>query len=169
MKMARLGFALLVIVMTFGAAVKSAVAQAADAPPAPVPSQILTAKKVFIANTTGEMVLPPGDPDMTYNEFYAAMKSWGRYELVSSPADADMVLQVQFAYIYIMPSPGGWGANFEFRLRMLDPKSGIVLWAFTESMQQSSNKTKARAYFEQTLATLVTDLKNLTNRTPANH
>ena len=35
---------------------------------------------------------------MTYNEFYAAMKSWGRYELVSSPADADMVFEIRFAY-----------------------------------------------------------------------
>lgn len=26
-----------------------------------------------------------GGPDRLYNEFYAAMKSWGRYELVSTP------------------------------------------------------------------------------------
>jgi hypothetical protein len=44
-----------------------------------------------------------------------------------------------------------------------------VLWAFTESMPQSSNKTKAQGYFEQTLGALVGDLKNLTNRNLANH
>jgi hypothetical protein len=98
MRVAKIGLGLLVIAMSIGATIKSAAAQAADAPAPPVPSTILTAKKVFISNTTGEMVLPPGNPDMTYNEFYAAMKSWGRYELVSSPADADMVFEIRFAY-----------------------------------------------------------------------
>jgi hypothetical protein len=169
MKMAKLGLGLLVIAMAIGATMVTATAQAVNATAAPVPSTIFTAKKVFISNTTGEMVLPPGDPDMTYNEFYAAMKSWGRYELVNSPADADMVLQIRFAYTYILQPPAGFGTNFEFQLRMLDPKSGIVLWAFTESMPQSSNKTKAQGYFEQTLGALVGDLKNLTNRNLANH
>jgi hypothetical protein len=94
------------IAMAIGSTVQIAAARAAAVPAAPVPSTILTAKNVFIANATGELALPPGDPDLTYNEFYAAMKSWGRYELVISPADADMVLQIQFACTYIMQGPG---------------------------------------------------------------
>ena len=169
MKTGKIGLWLFLIAMAIGATMKSTTAQVVSAPAAPVPSAILTAKKVFISNATGEMVLPAGDPDMTYNEFYAAMKSWGRYELVSSPADADMVLQIRFAYTNILQSPGTFATNFEIRLRMLDPKSGIVLWAFTETMPQSSNKTKAQGYFAQTLASLVGDLKNLTNRNLTNH
>ena len=168
MRVVKIGLGLLIIAMVIGATIKSAAPQAVDAPAAPVPSTILTAKKVFISNTTGEMVLPPGNPDTTYNEFYAAMKSWGRYELVSSPADADMVLEIRFAYTYILQDPVRFGTNFEFRLRMLDAKSGIVLWAFTETMPQSTNKTKAQGYFEQTQGTLVGDLKNLTNRSLTN-
>jgi hypothetical protein len=168
MKMAKTGLGLLVLVMTIGGTIKSATAQTVDAPAAPVPSTIFTAKKVFVSNATGEMVLPPGNPDMTYNAFYAAMKSWGRYTLVSSPAEADMVIEIRFAYTHILQGPAGFGTNFEFRLRMLDPKSGIVLWAFTESMPQSSHKTKADGYFAQTLGTLLGDLKNLTNRNLAN-
>jgi hypothetical protein len=58
-------------------------------PPAPVPPLILAAKKVFIANGGGDeslfdMPQYSGGPDRLYNEFYAAMKSWGRYELVST-------------------------------------------------------------------------------------
>ena len=166
MRTATIVAGLLFIGMAIAVSAQVAKAQVVDAPAAPPPSVIFSAKKVFISNTTGEMALPPGDPDMTYNEFYAAMKSWGRYELVNSPAEADMVLQIQFAYTYILQ--GSWGTNFEFRLRILDPKSGIVLWAFTESMPHSSNKTKARGYFEQSLGTLVGDLKNLTNRSSAN-
>jgi hypothetical protein len=54
--------------------------QAKDAaPPAPVPTPIATAKKVFIANAPGDN-LPAslGGPDRTYNEFYAAIRSWRR-------------------------------------------------------------------------------------------
>ena len=71
------------------------VIEAADTKPvelAPIPTQIATAKKVFIANAGGD---DPGiyealfnrDVDRSYNLFYAAMKSAGRYELVGSPAE----------------------------------------------------------------------------------
>jgi hypothetical protein len=56
-------------------------AQASKAGPlAPIPSQILAAKKIFIANRGGDEVLfdspqYSGGPDRLYNEFYAAMKS----------------------------------------------------------------------------------------------
>jgi hypothetical protein len=50
----------------------------------------------------------------------------------------------------------GHPPNFEFQLRVLDPKSGIVLWAFTESIPQSSNKTKSQGYFAQTLGLSLT-------------
>src|SRR5229473_2529352 len=63
---------------------------------APVPSQISAAKKLFIANAgdesdyfaskTGEV---KGGIDRPYNQLYAAMKSWGKYQLVGAPADAD--------------------------------------------------------------------------------
>src|ERR1035441_8663261 len=72
----------------------------AQAPAAPIPSQILTAKKVFISNAGGEYDagIWSGGRERSYNEFYAAMKSWGRYELVSSPGDADLVFQVGLGY-----------------------------------------------------------------------
>ena len=38
----------------------------------------------------------PGGSNEPYNRFYAAMKSWGRYELVASPADADWVFEIRF-------------------------------------------------------------------------
>lgn len=50
--------------------------QPGDPPSAPDPTGIFTARKVFISNATGEIALAPGDPDLTYNEFYAAMKGW---------------------------------------------------------------------------------------------
>jgi hypothetical protein len=67
-------------------------------PSAPVPSLILSAKKIFVANAGGdESVFDPqysGGPDRLYDEFYAAAKSWGRYELTSSPEDAGLVFEI---------------------------------------------------------------------------
>src|SRR5258708_38034840 len=67
---------------------------------APIPSQISAAKRVFVANAGGEQ--PPsdgqqfsGDSDRAYNQFYAAMKTWGKYELVGAPADADLWFEIR--------------------------------------------------------------------------
>jgi len=71
-------------------------AQAASvAPAAPIPSQILTAKKVFISNAVSgiDPKIWSGGPAQPYNELYAAIKSWGRYELVGDPAAADLVFE----------------------------------------------------------------------------
>jgi hypothetical protein len=67
-------------------------------PPAPVPSPIAAARKVFISNAPGTS-LPAyfGGPDRTYNEFYAAMKGWGHYELVAGGSDPGDKFQ-QFAF-----------------------------------------------------------------------
>ena len=68
-----------------------------------MPAQIGAAQKIFISNAGGaslETVIDEtvfnGGPDRPYNEFYAAMKSWGRFEVVSSPADADLVLEISW-------------------------------------------------------------------------
>lgn len=78
------------LAMSLSSDYRCAAQQSVHVPPAPVPSLILTAKRVFIANGGGDESLfdwpqYSGGPDRLYNEFYAAMKSWGRYELVSTP------------------------------------------------------------------------------------
>ena len=50
----------------------------------PVPAQIITGKKIFISNAQGESSAVTAAPNQTYNEFYAAMKAWGRHELVGN-------------------------------------------------------------------------------------
>lgn len=71
-------------------------------PPGPVPTPIITAKKVFIANAGGDEPWDSeaqfsGGPERAYDEFYAAMKNWGRYQLVNAPGDADLWFEIAFA------------------------------------------------------------------------
>ena len=103
-------------------------------PAAPVPSPITAARKVFIANAPGSN-LPAsfGGPDRTYNEFYAAMKSWGHYELVAAPSDADLILEISFTSslsgVGGTSTSGPISYNYtELRLVILDARMHVPLW-----------------------------------------
>jgi hypothetical protein len=66
--------------------------------PAPLPQQIIKGKKVFISYAGGDSNgLYSGGSERLYNQFYAAMKDWGRYQLIDSPADADLVFEIGFS------------------------------------------------------------------------
>jgi hypothetical protein len=127
-------------------------AQTGAAPSAPIPSQILTAKKVFISNANGffNSGYWNGTTDRPYNEFYAAIKSWGRYELVSTPGESDMVLQIS-----IDSTP-------QFELVLLDPKTHIILWKFYEDALGAGLKNTRDKKFSDSIDKLVGDLKTLT-------
>lgn len=106
-------------------------------PPAPVPPQIASAKKIFISNAGGEsfetvfeQVVFNGGPDRPYNQFYAAMKKWGQRELVSSPSEADLVLEI--SWILTDTGLGRLPVLGQLRLVMLDPKTHVTLWTINE-------------------------------------
>jgi hypothetical protein len=137
----------------------------------PVPTQIATAKKVFIANAPGEN--PPtslGGPDRTYNEFYAAVKSSGSYELVSAPADADLIFEISFASS--LAGVGGTSTtgcsssnDNSVRLVILDPKFRVPLWWFAEPVKLkggfSHRKDTLDSIFVHSIAALLDDLRKL--------
>jgi hypothetical protein len=129
------------------------------APPAPVPAQILAAKTVFIVNDGADRGAYPdalfsGEPERAYNDFYAAMKAWGHYELVGSPSGADLLLELRFT---VRP---GWVA--QFRLAIRDQKSHAKLWALTEQVEFANLQGGRDKNFDQALARLVADVKRLT-------
>ena len=142
--------------------------QAKDRPApasAPIPSQILNAKKIFISNG-GQEGVPrlgtfSGEPERTYDQFYAAMKDWGHYELVSAPSDADLILEVSFA----VPAAGSAGSNVfyepRFRLLILDPKTHFTLWAFNENVDWAILAGNRNKNFDQGMTNLMNDFEKL--------
>ena len=135
-----------------------------------MPAQIGAAQKVFISNAGGaslETVIDEtvfnGGPDRPYNQFYAAMKSWGRYELVSSPADADLVLEISWALTDTglrLPVLG------QLRLVIIDPKTRITLWNLTEYVRGALLLGNRDKNFDQAMNTIVARLKALTAPPP---
>ena len=137
---------------------------------APLPTQIVTAKKVFIANG-GHESNPnvsgySGGIDRTYNRFYSAMRSWGHYELVSTPVDCDLVFEIRFTDSIVGQktfngTTTGSKDDPQFRLTIMDPKTKIVLWAFTEHVESARSQGNRDKNFDQALGKIVSDAKNL--------
>ena len=139
-----------------------------DIPAAPLPSQILTAKKAFISNAGGllDLNIVSGDRRRDYNQVYAAIQAWGHYELVASPAEADLILQISIIYI-----PRQMGADVTpfptFRLALLDPKTNVALWVLDEYLVDKPSlglilKKNRDKVFDEAIEKLVGDLKTLT-------
>jgi hypothetical protein len=147
---------------------------AKESAPAPLPAQIVSAKKVFVANA-GQESNPnvggySGGIDRTYNQFYLALKSWGRYELASTPADCDLVFEIRFTDATVGEKVFNGTAigskdEPEFRLAILDPKTKIVLWAFTEHVESARSQGNRDKNFDQALGRVVNDVKNLATQT----
>jgi hypothetical protein len=129
--------------------------------PAPIPAQIGSAKRLFISNAGEEAFfrLPKdamyrGGANRAYNQFYAAMKSWGRYELVSAPADADLVFEIGFIEKYEGTLP-----VFQFKLVVLDLKTHVALWTITEYAEPAGMAKNREKNYDLAMSALVEDVK----------
>ena len=146
-------------------------------PPAPVPTQILAAKKIFISNAGEDRYsydepLFDGGPDRTYNQFYAAMKNLARYELVGTPGEADLLFEIRFT------SPQQYQGNEhslvdsrfrldpQFRLVIRDPKTNAILWGVTEHAEWAILQSNRNKNFDKAMAKLVSDLQVLIQAAP---
>ena len=161
------------LVVTFGGVMMFA-QQPAPLAVAPVPPQLLNAKTVFISNAGADSGLFPhpftGDPDRAYNEFYAGVESWGRYQLVASPDQADLVFELQ------LTAPNGpsnadksKGASDPLpmlRLVIYDRPTHYVLWALTESIASADRQKTHDHNFDEAVANLVLDAGRLTKSLP---
>ncbi|HEY2822691.1 MAG TPA: hypothetical protein VGJ06_16725 [Candidatus Acidoferrum sp.] len=137
---------------------------------APVPVQIVSAKTVFISNAGGDSVLFPdefsGTPDRVYNQFYETMKSWGRYELVTAPAEADLVFEIRLIApnggVSVVNGVGNSWTDPQFRLVILDPKTHVGLWTFIEHIQRADTHARPKS-INQAISIYKADIKNRDN------
>jgi len=165
-------------VLAFSLFTGIAAAQKEQVEQAPIPTQIASAKRLFIANGGGD---EPGfqDPlfdgglNRAYNQFYAAMKGVGRHELVGAPAEADLLFEIRFtvhsAECTVMQGTSiGNASDPQFRLEIRDPKTNALLWAFSEHMEWAILKGNRNRNYDQALARIVADVQDLITRATAN-
>src|SRR5882724_5303936 len=127
-----------------------------DIKAAPIPPQIASAKTVFIANG-GEETLTDIKGTTTYraySDFYATMKTWGRYELAPTPSQADLVLQISLT-----------GANIH--LAILDSKTQASLWELKQNIHGVFRHTGQHDDCDKAIAALVKSTARLAGQPAA--
>ena len=86
------------------------------------------------------------------------MKTWGQRELVSSPADADLVFEISWVLTDTglkLPVLG------QLRLLVVDPKTRITLWSVTEYVRGAMLLSNRDKNFDQAMNTIVNRMKIL--------
>lgn len=128
----------------------------APAPDAPIPQGILTAKTVFISNAMPLYGYVSGGPTRGYNQFYAAVKTAGRYEVVDDPSKADLVLEIQASMLEL----GGSGLD-AVRLTIYDRKTHYVLWTLAHQIGTCALKKGCDRNFDLAMEGISHDLEAL--------
>src|SRR5579872_124380 len=59
-----------------------------DIPAAPLPAIVVNAQNAFLTNGGGS--------DLAYDAFYAKMREWGKYNIVGSPEEADLIIELAY-------------------------------------------------------------------------
>ena len=116
----------------------SAWAQQPQSEAAPVPTKIYEAKKVFVSNAGVDAASPvafertagANDP---YSQFYFAIQRWGRYEVVGTPSDADLILQLRLS----APLSSCETYEPQTALTIMDSNTHFALWTITRRVKDA--------------------------------
>jgi len=96
-----------------------------DIQPAPLPSVIVNAKKVFLTNGGGS--------DLAYDAFYSEIKKWGKYEIVGSPDEADLIVELAYRVEHggtrVWSSSNGYdGTTHVHSVQIIDPQLVLTIY-----------------------------------------
>lgn len=137
-------------------------AQAEAAAQAPVPSQIAAAHTVFLTNAGADANFPV-DETQAFNDVYAALQSWSRYQFVTSPTQADLIFQLHDT-APITNVTGGRGGVYSisspaFQLTILDAKTNVALWTVTSPVNVAGRKKARAQWYSLAVTNLVSRVK----------
>jgi hypothetical protein len=145
-------------------------AQVPAGPHAPIPTAILSARKLFIANGGADAGLFPhpfsGSVARGYDQFYSALRGMSQYDLVSSPSEADLVLEFQLQAplgpANADKSKGAADPLPTVSVKIYDRPSHYVLWAFSEEVASADTQKTHDRNLDDAIAQLVQDFQRLT-------
>jgi hypothetical protein len=136
-----------------------------DVPLAPLPAQIAGAKKIFLSNGGGS--------NLAYDAFYSEMKQWGKYEIVGSPDEADLI--VELAYRVERGGTRVWSSTNTYNnttqvhsaqivdpqlvLTIYDAKTKVSLWAETDHRRLARRQKNREKETINSAQRLVDDLR----------
>lgn len=162
---ARSAYALTVAAVLLALKASPAGAQAPDPSAAPLPAALTTAHSLFLGNAGDQ---ENADCLRAYNGFYAGLQKLGRYQLVGSPANADLVLELHYEIDLgqSIASNNGNRSVRQFRVVLLDPHTHITLWSLTESTNYALFQKNRNRNLDETVGKLVDDFASLASSQP---
>jgi hypothetical protein len=112
-----------------------------DIPEAPLPAAIANARSVFLTNGGGS--------NLAYDAFYSNMKEWGKYKIVGSPDEADLVVELSYhvedggtrvwsavdSYTGQMRVHSRQDVDPQLVLKIYDAKTKSALWSAVDHRQ----------------------------------
>ena len=133
------------------------------APTAPLPSALATAHKLFLGNAGDQ---DNGDCLRAYNDLYADLNGFGRYQLVGDPAGADLVLELHYEFSLGAGVNGGANTPRQFRTLLIDPKTHVILWTLVERTNYAALERNRNKNLDELVGVLATDLDQLLSAKP---
>lgn len=130
--------------------------------PAPLPVAVTSAKTMFIYNN--------GSSSIAYEAFCDGIRNWGKYEIVTSPDEAD--LNVELRYRDADKSTAFWsGTTFaamqpkrektvaQIIVTIYDSKTNQPLWSGSDSQKRAKREKNRDREAVQSIQHLVNDLE----------
>jgi hypothetical protein len=143
----RITICIALVLACSAAANRRLLGQAAAIPTAPRPAQLAAAKTVFISNGF-DLKLPQGSE---YDQVYAAVQKLNRFTIVSTPQDADLILEF---------SDGG--NELVKVLHIFDPKTHTLLWSVRELSDSATRRETMNKNEQEAVDRLAADLQKIT-------
>jgi hypothetical protein len=140
----------------------------AQQPAAPIPAPILSAHTIFLANggadaVASEFFKKAGQTNEPYASVYAALQSWGHWQLIASPDAADLILTVRFTAPVDSYSQGVPIYTPQMDLTLTDTKTHTQLWVLTQTFQSALKKATWDRNYAEGIAGMMTQVKTLTS------
>jgi hypothetical protein len=137
----------------------------ASTPHPPAPTQIAAAHKIFLTNA-GAAPNFPIDQARAYESIYAALQSWGKFQLVPSADEADLVFSLHdvapITNLVGDANGGTYSLNTPaFQLSIIDPHTQAHLWTITSPVLLDGRGKTYDRWVAISITNLVSRLKVL--------
>ena len=165
---------LVLLILTVGC-VKVVRPQPPPPPSREVMNRVTAARKVFLSNAGADVVYSKdhmiGGANGGYNELYTSLKQWGRFQLVDSPAQADLVFEIRStvsigtASVSTAQHHSGLviGTTYDafFNLSILDPVTGSLLYKIVMPAGQGDSLKAGQIAFAKSIDALTGKIQDL--------
>jgi len=136
-------------------------------PTGPLPGQIASAHTILLTNA-GISPRLAVDSNQLYNDIHARLASWGKYQLVSSPDQADLVFQLSIVDPRTgyngQAVPDAYGRSPLFLMVIVDAHTGTPLWSITSPLYLIGKRNTAAHWLALSEDNLVSRIKVVANQ-----